>query len=181
MQQALNKLWGFSSILFCRSSQALSGWKGTISPEMYVWVQVEALTEFSLSHSWVVLAVYVNSHSSLRTWMFWIRFSLRTFLYVAPALLSLPVPAAGNHPSARCCHHGASLLGRYWAEPGFLQTWRLWFAPTFKMCFYQTREPCVSQRDFKVFSLGRGFCLAPFSRRSFLIAMLCSRLQALTM
>lgn len=57
MQQALHAwICGFSAILLCRTSQALSGWMGTISgqsfqvsPQTFDWVQVHSFTELSLS------------------------------------------------------------------------------------------------------------------------------------
>ena len=62
---------GFSVILLCRSSQALSGWMGNVgvqvSPEIFDWGlwlgHSRKFTELSLSHSSIVLAVCLGSLS----------------------------------------------------------------------------------------------------------------------
>jgi hypothetical protein len=80
----------------------------------------------------------VNLHPSLRSWelcrRFKSRFSLYFALFIFPSIVtSLPVPAAEKHPYNMMlpppCFTVGMVLARWWAVPGFLQTWHLAFRP----------------------------------------------------
>ena len=122
-----------------------------ISPKMFNRVQVwlwlghsRTFTELSQSHSFVILAVCLGS---LSCWKMNLRPSLRSralleqvfikdlsvhcWIHLSSILTSLPVPAAEKHPHSMMlpppCFTVGMVLGytRWWAVPGFLQTWRL--------------------------------------------------------
>ena len=118
-------IWEVSPIPLCRSSQALSGWMGSVAAEMFrslqrcsigfkssFWLgRSRTFWDLSRRHSCVVFAMCLgtsscwkmNLHPSLRSWAFWSRFSWRKSI-----LTSFPVPTAEKHPQAWCCHHHAS-------------------------------------------------------------------------
>ncbi len=127
-QQALHT-WtgGFSAILLCKSSQAQSGWMGTVSGQSFscsigfksgIWLgHSRTFTELSLSHSCVALVVYLGSLSfwkvnlrlSLRSWALWNRF-FAPFSFPS-TLTILPVPAAKRHPPQ---HEAATSCFYFW-------------------------------------------------------------------
>lgn len=165
MQQALHTwIWEFSGILLCRSSQALSGWTGTIRGQPFsglsrcligfksgLWLgHLRALTELSLSHTFVVLAVClgplscwkVNLWASLRSWVLWNRFSLRISLYFAGfslpfTLTNAPGPAAEKQPHSY--HHLLGIEAKQF-NLLFIRPWESF------MCFFG----CKFQAGFHV-------------------------------
>jgi hypothetical protein len=92
-------IWGVSPILLCRSSQALSGWMGSVAAQLFSGLSKDVLLgsnpgsdwatqvhwDLSRSHSCVVFAVClvpfscwkVNLCPSLRSWALLSRFSSR--------------------------------------------------------------------------------------------------------
>ena len=145
-QALLIWIWGFSAILICRSSQALSGWMGSVSgqPEMFDWVQVRVLAgplrELSLSHSCVVLVVCLGS---LSCWMVNLQAQsevLTAFikdisvlcsiqLYLNPDQFPSPCKTPPQDDAATIMLTAGMILGRWWAVPGLLQTWGLQLRP----------------------------------------------------
>lgn len=118
----------------------------------------ERHSELSLSHSCIVLAVCIGSLSwwkvnfwpSLRSWAFWIRFSLKISLYFASSsfhstLSSLPVPAAEKRPHTmlHCWDGIGQVMSSAWFPPDMTQNW----GQTVQSWCHQTRESYFSQSE----------------------------------
>ena len=119
-----------SAILLCRSSQAPSGWKGTVGEQPFSDIQVRALagslkdihrvvTQPLLPCLCCVLRDVVLLEGRLSA-----QSNDKTFIkdiscfapFSFPSILTcFAVPAAEKHPAAWCCHQHASLLVWYWA------------------------------------------------------------------
>ena len=161
-------IWGISPILLCRSSQALSGWMGSVGTQLFSGLSRHVRSGSSpgsgwatqghsqicpWSHSSIVLAVCfgslscwkVNLRPSLRSWALWSRFSSSFSLYSAPfifpsILTCLPVIAIEKH------HHSMMLPPPFFIVGIVLA--RRWAVPgflqtwrlAFKSWFHQTRE-----------------------------------------
>ena len=148
-------IWGSSAILPCRSSPVPSGWMVTVGGQPFSglsrdaqlglgqgsgWASQEGSQLFR-SHSFVILAVCLGSLScwkvnlwpSLRSRALWKRFSSRISLYLAAFIFPSIVPAAEQHPHSMMlpppCFTVGIVLGRWWAVPGFLHTYRLELMP----------------------------------------------------
>ena len=163
--------WGFSAILLCRCSQALSGWMGTVGGQPFSclsrdvklsWSQGSgwATQGHSNSHSCAILAVCwgslsywkVNLQPSLRTRALWSRFLLRISLYFAPfsfpsTLTSPPDPAAKKRPHSITLQPPCFTI---WDGIGQVMS-GAWFPPDMtpklkpNSWFNQNRESCFSQ------------------------------------
>ncbi len=132
------------------TSQALSGWMGAdahfqVSPEIFDWVQAQVLAGPLKNIHRVVykplllclgsLSCWkVNLLPSLRFWMLWTGFSLRLSQYFgvlsfSSTLTSLSVTAAEKQLHSMKLLPAHFTFGtvpcRWWAVPGFLQTWCL--------------------------------------------------------
>ena len=125
-------IWGVSPILLCRSSQALSGWRGRVPAQLFSGLSrdvrlgsspgsgwaTQGHWDLSQSHSCVVLAACLGSLScwmvklrtNLRSWALWSRFSWRISLYFAPFIFSLILTSLPlkNIPTVWYCHQHAS-------------------------------------------------------------------------
>ena len=138
--------WGVSPILLCRSSEALSGWMGSVAPQLFSilyrdvrsdsgrWLgHSRTSRDLYRSHYCVVLSMClgslfcwkVNFYPNLRSWVLWSRFSSRISLYFAPfifpsILISLPVPAAEKYPHSMILPPPCFIVGMV---SDFLQTW----------------------------------------------------------
>ena len=119
-------LWAVLPIPLCSTSQAPSGWMGSVGAQPFSdlsrdvqsdsslgsgWATQGTFTELSWSHSFDILAVCFgslpcwkkNRRPNLRSRALWSRFLSRISLYIAafifPSILtSLSVPAAEKHP-----------------------------------------------------------------------------------
>ena len=138
-------IWRLSPILLCWSSQALSGWMGSIAAQLFSDLSRNDRSGSSpgsdratqghseTCHSCVVLAVFsgslscwkVNLRPSLRFWAGVHQGSLYFAPFIFPSILSsLPVPAAEKHINSRMLSPPCLI----WYHPyGVLQTWRLVF------------------------------------------------------
>ena len=114
----------------------------------------------------------MNLHPSLMSRALW-RSSSRMSLYIAafilPSILtSLSVPAAGKHPHSMMLPplcFTVWILARWWAMPGFLQTWCIQ-AKEFNLCFIRLENLVshglrVLQVPFGKLQTG---CHVPFTR-----------------
>ncbi len=147
MQQAWHICICFVAILLFRSSDALSGWLGTIYRFLQrcligFWLgHSRTFIELTLSHSCIALAVcHVGRWTCRPFWALWTRFSLWISLYLAAfsfpsSLNTSPVPAAETHPTAWCCRlHSSCIWGEAWvlslydqAQIGGVSQWCLSF------------------------------------------------------
>ena len=181
--------WGFSAILLCRSSQALSGWMGTsvdspfqVSSEMFDWVQVRALAgplidihrvvpKLLLCCLGCVLHVLLEGKPSAQHKVLSALDQVFYEGYLCTLLRSAfpePWPVPQSLPLKNTV---GTVLGRKWAVPGFLQTWRLelrtnssvLFSSDLKILFLPVRE---SFRCFFICKLQAGFHV-PFTEKRF--------------
>jgi hypothetical protein len=102
-------IFGVSPILLRRSSQALSGWMGSVAAHLFssagfksgLWLcHSRTFRDLSRSHSCIVLALCLgllfcwkgNVRHRLRSWVLWIRFLIKDLSVLCSGHLSLPSP-----------------------------------------------------------------------------------------
>ena len=189
----------FLPFVLCRSSQALSGWMGSVAAQLFSGLSSDIRSgsspgsgwatqghwDLSRSHSCVVLTVCleslscwkVNLRPSLRSWGLWSRFSSGISLYFAPfifpsILTNLPVPADGKTSPQ---HDAATTMLHRGRVQGFLQMWCLAFRPKSSI-FGFIRPNNIFSQGLRVFC-----CLLANSKRTVMCVLLRSGFRLATL